>query len=80
MFLVSDVGIPTNHAVHLLPVMHPLIRNHYRRGKAISVKYSECVFVVLVIQHAKFTRLIILSSVACLALPYFPHYLTNCTH
>jgi hypothetical protein len=46
-------------------------RNHCFRGKAISISYSECVFVALVIQHAKRMRPIILSSVACVALPYF---------
>jgi hypothetical protein len=46
-------------------------RNHCCRGKAISITYSECVSVALVIQHAKRMRRIILSSVACLALPYF---------
>jgi hypothetical protein len=45
-------------------------RNHYCRGKAISITYSECVSVALIIQHAKRMRHIILSSVACLALPY----------
>ena len=39
--------------------------------KAISVTYYECVSVALVIQHAKRMRRILLSSVACLALPYF---------
>jgi hypothetical protein len=39
--------------------------------KAISITYSECVSVALVIQHAKRMRRIILSSVACLVLPYF---------
>jgi hypothetical protein len=33
--------------------------------------YYECVSVALVIQHAKRMRLIILSSVDCLAVPYF---------
>jgi hypothetical protein len=48
--------------------------------KAISITYSECVSVALVIQHAKRMRRIILSSVACLAVPYFfPHYLINGT-
>ena len=42
-----------------------------RRGKAISITYSECVSVALVIQHAKRMRGIILSSVACTALPCF---------
>jgi hypothetical protein len=46
-------------------------RNHCCRGKALSVTYSECVSVGLVIQHAKRMRCIILSSVACLAVPYF---------
>ena len=45
-------------------------------GKAVSITYSECVFVVLVIQHAKSMRRDILSSVVCLAVAYFftlPH-------
>jgi hypothetical protein len=46
-------------------------RNDCCRGKAISITYSECVSVALVIQHAKRMRRIILPSVACLALPYF---------
>jgi hypothetical protein len=47
---------------------------------AVSVKYSEYVVSVLalVVRHAKRMRLIIVSSVACLALSYFfPHYLIN---
>jgi hypothetical protein len=39
--------------------------------KTISIEYFECVSVALVTQHAKRMRRIILSSVACLALPYF---------
>ena len=38
-------------------------RNHCCRGKGISIKYYECMFVGLVIQHSKRVRLIILSSV-----------------
>ena len=45
-------------------------RNHCHRRKAISITYSQCVPVALVIQHAKRMRYI-LSSVACLDLPYF---------
>jgi len=33
------------------------------------------VFVSLIIQHAKYMRLIILATVACPAVKYFPHYL-----
>jgi hypothetical protein len=46
-------------------------RNHCCPGKAISITYSECVSVALVIQHAKGMRRVILSSVACLAVRYF---------
>jgi hypothetical protein len=37
--------------------------------KAVSIIYSESVFVALVIQHAERMRRTILSSVACLGLP-----------
>jgi len=35
-------------------------RSHYHRchAKARNVKYSECVFVALIIQHAKHMRLL----------------------
>jgi hypothetical protein len=38
--------------------------------KEISIIYSEYVFVAFVIQHTMRMRRIILSSVACLAVPY----------
>ena len=46
-------------------------RNHSCRGKVVSITYSECVSVALVIQCAKPMRRIILSSVSCLAVPCF---------
>jgi hypothetical protein len=46
-------------------------RNHCCGGKAISITYSECVSVALVVQHTKRVRPITLSSMACPALPYF---------
>jgi hypothetical protein len=46
-------------------------RNHCCREKAISIIYSECLFVALGIHHAMLMHRIILSSVACPALPYF---------
>ena len=55
-------------------------RNHFCRGKAISITYSECVCVALGIQHVMLERRIILSSVACPALKCFVlHYLKNST-
>jgi len=53
--------------------------NHCCVGKLTSVTYSECVYVALVIQHATRMRHVILSSVACPALLFFPHYLINGT-
>jgi hypothetical protein len=38
---------------------------------AVSITYSECVFVVLVLQHAMRMLLFILPSVRCLAVPLF---------
>jgi hypothetical protein len=43
----------------------------FYRGKAISITYSECVSVAFFIQHVKRMCHIILSPVACLALPHF---------
>jgi len=37
----------------------------------MCITYSECAFLFNVIQQAKRMRSIILSSVACLAVPYF---------
>jgi hypothetical protein len=56
------------------------LRNHFCRWKPVSIRYSECVTVTLVIQHTTRMRRNILSSAACLAVPYFPHYLINCTN
>jgi hypothetical protein len=46
--------------------------SHSCRGKAVSITHSECVAVALVTQHAKRMHRIILSSVVCLAVLYFP--------
>ena len=43
---------------------------HCCHGRAISISYSEFVFLALVILHAKCISHIIWSSVACLALPH----------
>jgi len=40
-------------------------------AKARSITYSECMSVTLVIQHAECMLCIRLSSMACLAVPYF---------
>ena len=48
-------------------------------GKAISIKYSECVFVALCIKHTMRERRIILTSVACPDPHIFTFYLINGT-
>jgi len=42
------------------------LHNHCCLGKAVNNTDFKCVFVALVIQHAKHMHLIMLSSVACL--------------
>jgi len=49
-----------------------LSRNHCYSRKAPGITYSECVSVALGMLRATRTRRIILSSLACLTLPYFP--------
>jgi hypothetical protein len=59
---------------HTTPRNIPEEHRFYHHGGGSlksSITYFECVFVALVIQHAKRMRRIILSSVACLAVPYF---------
>jgi hypothetical protein len=46
-------------------------RNQSCRGKALSITYFVCVFEALVIHHAMRMRRIILSYVACPAVPSF---------
>ena len=53
--------------MHVQRSVEALSRNDCCREIAISIMYSECVSVALVIQRAKR----ILPSVACLAPPYF---------
>jgi hypothetical protein len=45
--------------------------NDFCCGKAISITYSECVYVALIMQHAKRMRRITLQTAACLAVSYF---------
>jgi len=58
--------------MYVQPNMEARSRNHCCRGRAISITYSECEFVILVIHHALSMRRIILPSVAYLIVPYFP--------
>ena len=60
----------TRQAMYVQRNMEELSCNHRCSGKAISITYSECVSVALVFQHARRMRRILLSSVACPALPY----------
>jgi len=48
-------------------------RNHCCCGKAISIRYSDCVFVALIIRHPKLMRSIVSSSVAKCGCTMFLH-------
>jgi protein-S-isoprenylcysteine O-methyltransferase Ste14 len=67
----------TRQAMYVEHNIEARSRNRFCRGKAISIQYYECAFVFLSslssMQIAYFLRRIILSSVACLAVPYFFH-------
>ena len=52
-------------------------RNQCCRGKAISITYSDCESVALVIQSEERMRRVILSSVGCWLYLTFPHFLIN---
>jgi hypothetical protein len=52
-------------------------RKRFYGGKAMSITYSECVSVALVIQHAQRMRHIFLLYVACLASLYFFHIVSQ---
>jgi len=45
--------------------------NHCCRGEAVSITYSECVSVALVIQHAMLRAPYYIVTLACLTVPYF---------
>jgi hypothetical protein len=53
--------------------MEVCLRNHYCRGKAMCLTYSECVTVNLFIQHAIRMSHIMLFSLACQSLPNKRH-------
>jgi hypothetical protein len=61
----------TTQAVCVKYTIEARSRNHFCREKSINITHPECVSAVLIIQHAKRMRRIILSSVACPAVPYF---------
>ena len=46
--------------------------SHCCRGRVIIIAYSECVFVVLIIQNAKRVCRVIFSSVACFVIILWP--------
>jgi hypothetical protein len=46
-------------------------RKHFCRVKAVSITYSQCTSVALIIQYAQCMRRITLSSVAYLVLTHF---------
>ena len=60
-------GKETRQGVHVKRKTEARLRYQFCLGKAISITYSECVFVALGIRLAKRVTRITLASVACLA-------------
>ena len=60
----------TRQAVYVQRNTETRSRNHCNRGEAKSVVFSECVSVAFVVQDATRMRHI-MSSVVCVAVPYF---------
>jgi len=54
--------------MHYNLIIEARSRDNFCHGQAVSITYSDCVSIALVIQHA--VRRIILPSVACPALNY----------
>ena len=66
--------ILTRHAMYVYCNMEACLCNHCLRGKAINVRYSECVFVALGIQPEIRMYRVLLLSVSCLStLSHKPH-------
>jgi hypothetical protein len=66
----------TSQPVYVQRIIETRSHNLCCRGKAINITCFECVSVALLTRHAMRIRRIILSSVACPAVPYFstlPH-------
>ena len=56
---VKEGNIKTRQAIYILRNTEARLCNHCCSGKAIRVRYSECAFVALVIQHVMPTRHIV---------------------
>ena len=71
-FSVACINVDeTRQTVYVYRNIEARSRNHCCRGKAVRIKYYECVSLAFVIKHAMRMRHITLSYVACLALSYF---------
>jgi len=61
----------TRQAIYVWQIIEALSHNYCCGGQVISIPYSECVLLALVIRHTIRMRRIVSSSMSCLALPYF---------
>jgi len=64
-------GLKHKERQHIYAVTQGHSYNHCCCGKVINIKYSECVSVALVIQHAKRMHYAILPTVTPLGIQYF---------
>jgi hypothetical protein len=70
----SNLTLPTfykaREGMYVKRSIEPRSRNHCYRGKAISVKYSECVSVAIVIQQINGMRVIAIRGLSSHTIPF----------
>ena len=71
-------AVKTSEAVYVRYKIEVRSRNHCCCGTEISIKYSECMFVALVIQYSKRLSNIMICGLSGFAI-FFTHYLINGT-
>ena len=75
-FLYRQVQHSTRQSTYLHRNSEARSCNHCCSRKAISITYSECVFLALGIQHAKRMRYVVIRGLSGCTL-FFAHYLIN---
>ena len=73
LLYLSMAGVKRSEAVYVRCKIEVRSRNHFCCGTGISIKYSECVFVALVIQYSKRVSNITISGLSGFTI-FFTHY------
>ena len=71
-------GVKTRGTVYVRCKIEVHSHNHFCCGTGVNIKYSECVFVALVIQYSKHVNNIMISGLSGFTI-FFTHYLIKYT-